>query len=261
VKKTIPLSLCLLATVLTAPLLFGVTDKKTEREKRSVLWDSWYTVTLSGKVPYGFYQDKVEKEGDRLFFQNHFTKNEEGFLNEESLGGASKDDPFLTPLFFHFHSNYRMVETEISGTVDGGFLTVKVKKGEKEFSPLKKSIASKTVLSTFFPLLIAKRWDEMKSGSSISFTALAEDGIDQSFPTLSGYLRLEKEDEIAKKTGTRKIAVFYRDIKSIWYCDSKGMPVRIEMPPQETVIVRVTRAEAEAFLKKPTKATTKKRGT
>jgi hypothetical protein len=89
----------------------------------------------------------------------------------------------------------------------------------------------------------------LKEGATISFSTILEDDVEHGFDSESGTVRLEKSDETAQASGTKKIVVDYRSVRSIWYVDSQGTPVRTVMPENNTVIERVSKEKAEAFLK------------
>jgi len=213
-----------------------------------VLWDAWYTVTVSDSQHYGYYNDHVETKDGKVMFKNQFWKNEEGFINEESLGTFS-DATTLAPLFFNFRSVYRTTETQIDGTVNGNELSVKTVRGGKELPIVRRALPPRTIFSAVFPVWLARKLPELKVDAHASFMTILEDNVEQQFNTVSGLARLEKPDEYAKKTGSKKIHVLYRDLASEWYFDDKGVPVRINMNGQKTRINRVSREEAEKFLR------------
>lgn len=66
-----------------------------------LLWDHWYVITLNGKVPYGYYNEKTETKDGRYIMSINLWKQEENFVNHESMGVYSKTDDVLTPLFFN----------------------------------------------------------------------------------------------------------------------------------------------------------------
>lgn len=215
-----------------------------------VIWDAWYTVTLSGSVHYAYYNDRIEKRQGRLFFQNRFWKQEEGFINEEQVGAYAEDNADLTPLFFNFHSTYRTTETQIDGTIENGArLTVKARRGGSDLPLVKRSIPKKLFLSVFFPVWLGRELSGLQPGKTRAFMTLMEDSLDAGFPTSHGSVRLEKPDEMAKKLGGKKLLVNYRDARSVWYVDDNGVPLRVEMPGrQNTVIEKVTAENAQSFL-------------
>jgi hypothetical protein len=235
------LFLLLAAPALAAPAPPAPKDK--------ILHDAWYTVTVKPDVRYAYYNDRVELRGGRLFFQNKFWKQEEGYLNEEQIGAYAADDAELTPLFFNFHSTFRTTETTIDGNVkDGKSLTVKIRKGNTDLPIVKRSIPNKAILSLFFPLWLGKRLSQLKVGSPVTFTTILEDNIDVGFSPVNGTARLEKPDEFATKTKTSRLTVDYRDQRSFWYVEQSGMPVRIDMRDQKAVTDRVTPEAAKRFL-------------
>jgi hypothetical protein len=214
-----------------------------------VLWDSWYTVTVNKVVHYEYYNDRAEIKKGRVLFQNHAWKKEEDYINEEQLGVFAEAVPELTPLFFNFHSTYRSVETTIDANAkDGKELTVRVRKGETELPIIKKSIPSKTFFSELFPVWLGYRLASFRPGQVYSFQTILEDNLEAEFGTINGQVRVEPADEIALKTKTTKVMVNYREMKSVWWVEPNGSPVRIEMPLQKTVVDRVSAETAKKFL-------------
>ena len=219
------------------------------RPADGTLWDYWYTVTVNGRSKYSYYNEKVRRVDGKIHYQYSSWKAEEGYVNEESLGAFAKDTPFLEPLLFNFRSTYRSSETTIDGTItQNQFLIVKVKRNGSALPPMKRAFQPKALLSGFFPVWFKLRLPLMKSGQSIGFRAIAEDNIDLGFSPFDGLVRLEPQDELARKNRLHRLTVNYRDIRSAWYLDGKGIPFRIEMPGIKTVIQRSTEAEAKKFL-------------
>jgi hypothetical protein len=216
-----------------------------------VIWDHWYTVTVRN-IPYEYYSEKVVLKDGNIHFFNDVWKKEEGFLNQEQLGAFSNSDVDLTPLFYNYRATYRSNEVTIDGNVhDGKTLVVKVKKGGEALPTITKSISPKTFLSLFFPLWLGKQLQTAKENVTISFSTILEDNVDDGFDSTSGRVRLEKADEFAKSSKTKKVAVDYKDdSRSYWWVDDLGSAVKIEMPDKGTVVLRTTKEKAEAFLPK-----------
>jgi len=211
--------------------------------------DSWYVMTVDKTIRYGYYNERVELKRNRLFFQSHVWKKEEDYINEEQLGAFSENTPDLAPLFYNFHSTYRSSELTIDGNVkDGKVLHVKVRKGQTELPIIRKVLAPKTIFSQFFPVWLGFQLPKLKPGQSVSFLSILEDNLDLNFATVPGRIRLEKPDEFATKSGTRKISLEYREVKSTWYVDETGTAVRIEMPETRTVVEKVSKEVAQKFL-------------
>ncbi|MBL7716045.1 MAG: hypothetical protein JNL01_11325 [Bdellovibrionales bacterium] len=222
---------------------------KAKTQDEVVVADTWYTVTIAGKTKYGYYNDKIVRRGDQLFFQNRYWKSEEGFINEEALGAIAKDDADLTPLVFNFQSKYRNSETKIDGSLKDGELTVKIKKGGKELPLVKRTGIKNAIFSVFFPVWLGKKFNEMKVGQTLSYLTILEDNIDQNFSSISGWVRQEKDDEFAIKNKAKKLAVTYRDLKSTWYILPSGTPIKIHLQDANTTIERVSEKVATQFLK------------
>ena len=221
-----------------------------ETSESKLLWDAWYTITVSETLHYGYYNERVELKRGRLHFQNHMWKKE-GYVNEEQLGAFAENDDDITPLFYNFHSTYRSSETNIDGTViEGKTLNVRIKKGGAEMPVIKHSLPPKAIFSVFFPLWLKSRVYGPNAVKTAPFLSILEDNLEAGFLPLNGRMKVEKPDSIAQSTGTTKVSVDYRNMKSTWWIDEKGSAARIEMPAQKAVIVRVSKEKAEAFLAK-----------
>jgi len=216
--------------------------------KDRLLWDYWYTVSVNKVLHYEYYNDHVELKKDRLVFLNHAWKQEEDYINEEQLGVFAQNDVDLSPLFFNFHSTYRSIETSIDGNVkDGKELTVRVRKGNTELPAIKKMVPHKTFFSELFPIWLGNRLSTFKTGQVYSFLTILEDNLESEFQTIDGQVRIEQPDDFAIKTHTVKLTVNYREMKSLWWVEASGAPMRIEMPLQKTIVQRVTKDAAQKF--------------
>jgi hypothetical protein len=225
-------------------LLLATTAFANDSSK--LLWDNWYTMT-SGKTPYGYYNERVEVRGEKIHFQNKLWKREEGFINEEQLGTVA-ESMTLKPLFFNFHANYRATEITIDGNIASNLLTAKIHKGKEEVPTIKRSFGGKPIFSQFFPVWLGLKLKEMKPGRELTFSAILEDNMDLGFTPVTGRVKLEKPDDLAAKTGTQKITVNYQGNKSMWWVESSGAPIRIEMAAQKVLVERATPEKAQKFL-------------
>jgi hypothetical protein len=237
-----------------APILFTLLAlngaQAAESSKSAPAWDTWYTVTCDSK-PCEYYREKISVEKDgKLHFLNYVWKKEGEFINQEQLGALAENDDDASPLFYNFHSVYRSTETNIDGNVRDGKLTVKVKKSQtKDDATLISKIMPKgAFFSVFFPIWVGKHLDALKEGQSKSYSTLLEDNVDLGFTTVPGTIRLEKSDDFAKNTKTRKLAVEVSGLRTTWWVDSKGMAVKIEEPEQKMTIEKTTQAKAESSL-------------
>jgi hypothetical protein len=240
--KFLPLAVIASATFATA----------ASAPKSDLLWNSWYTMTVGGKIPFGYYNDRVERKDGKIAYQNQLWKMEEGFLNEERVVSFAKDNDTLTPLLFNFHATYRDTEIAIDGTFTGTELVAKARKQKENLTPIRVGVSSKVFLSTLFQTWLGRRLPEMKPGKRLSFTTLFEDALETRYASIPGNVVLEVEDDTAKKTGTKKLAVELGGMKSVWYVLPTGEAVRIEKPDQKLVIQKTTEAEARRFLVKRT---------
>ena len=155
-------------------------------------------------------------------------------------------------MFFNFHSSYRATETTLDGNVkDGKELTVRIRKGEAEPPLVKRWVPKKTFLSEHFPVWLGLNLPSFKPNRTYGFQTLMEDGVDQKFSPVNGTVRLEKADEVANKTKTTKLQIEINGVRSFWWVERSGMPVRTEMASQRMVVERATPEQAQAFLKGP----------
>lgn len=221
-------------------------------DKTNLLWNSWYIMTIGGKVPFGYYNDRVEKRDGKIAYQNQLWKMEEGFINEERVVSFGKDDDNVSPLLFNFLGTYRNTELSIDGTFTGTSLSVKARKGKQPLPAIQTSVTSKAFLSTLFQAWLGKHLGSFKPGKSISFTTFFEDALDSRFSGVSGVVTLETPDEFSKKTATQKLSVELGGVKSTWYVLASGEAIRIEKPDQHLLIEKKTEAEARRFLVKRT---------
>jgi nitroimidazol reductase NimA-like FMN-containing flavoprotein (pyridoxamine 5'-phosphate oxidase superfamily) len=215
-----------------------------------VLWDYWYTVSVK-KIPYEYYNEKAVFRDGKIQFFNTVWKKEEGFINEEQLGSFSNADVDLTPLFYNYRETYRSTEVKIDGNIrDGKTLVVKVTKSGGSLPTVTASIRPKTILSLFFPLWLGKKLETMKENVTVSFVTLQEDNVDDGFNSVSGSARLEKPDDYANKTKTKRVAVDYKEnARSYWWVDKQGAALKIEMSDRGTLVERSTKEKAQTFLK------------
>lgn len=221
---------------------------KKDDGKSSLLWNSWYTMTVKGKIPFGYYNDRVEKKDGKFAYQNQLWKKEEGFINEERVVSFAKDNETLSPILFNFLATYRDAELVIDGTFSGTELVAKIRRNKKSVAPIRASVPSKAFLSTLFQVWMGRHLDQLVVGKSLSFVTLFEDALDSRFSAVNGSVTLEKDDELATKTKSKKIAVVLSEMKSTWYLLPSGEAVRIEKPDQDLVIERKTESEALHFL-------------
>jgi hypothetical protein len=218
-----------------------------------LLWDQWYTITIKkGNTHYSYYHEFVEVTKGRIHFQNDVWKKEEDYINRESLGAFAEDTADLAPLFYNFRATFRSTETVIDGTVenkDGAkFFTAKARSKGADLPIVKKSLNRKAFFEVYFPVWLGRHLPSMKEGQPVTFSTIMEDDLEHDFELEEGTARLEKSDDIANKTHSKKISVTYRNMPSVWWINPKGYAERIEMPAQELVIERVPRAKAEGFL-------------
>lgn len=210
------------------------------------LWEGWYRVELpDGKVAQ-YYQDRVTRHDGKIQFENNVWKEEEGFINEESIGTFSEDKPGLKPLFFNLRSTYRSYTLTIDGTRQpDGAMVFKIRKGDKELPPLKRVPPSNAILSTSFPVWLGQNLASLKVGESRPFLSIQEDDFETGYLPVSGRITLEKPDAFATKNNVSRVSVTYRDVTSTWWVDKLGKALKIEMPKQGLVVRLVSETEAK----------------
>jgi hypothetical protein len=216
-----------------------------------LLWDNWYTATVGKDTHYEYYNVRVELKDGRVAVQNHAWKLEEDYINEEQLGVFAANDSELSPLFFNYHQTFRSSELTIDGTISNGKqLIVHARRGGEDLPLIKKMVPSKTFFSELFPVWLGKHLGELKEGRIQPFQAIFEDDLDNGFATVNGEVRLEKPDERAKETHTRKLTVDIEGRQTLWWVDDSGAAVRTERKNPPMVVQKVTRETALKFLDK-----------
>lgn len=213
-----------------------------------ILWSSWYTVKV-GKTPYQSYQETVERKNGKIKYLYQAKKREEGHLDEEQLGTLSEDLSTLKPVLYNFRSTYRKTEKTIDGTVADGVITAKLRTPTEQLNSKKRSLPKDAFFASLFPLWINEKikTQKPKPGKLIPFTALVEDTIESGIVE-TGRATIEKDDAFAAKTQSQKLKVQFRGIEALWWIASNGMPKRIEIPAQKTVIEAVSEDTAMSFL-------------
>lgn len=239
--KTVFLSI-LFSAVQATPLAHAASNP-------NLIFDAWYTINAEKNIPYGYYHDRLEKKGDRLYYQSHIWKKEEQFTNEEQLGLYAQDDQNLKPLIYNFRSLYRTTETVIDGTVnERNLFKVSAKQGNNPLPPFQRTLPSKIIFSTFFPIWIQRNFTATDVGKTKSLMTIYEDSYDTRFETKSGTVKLEPDDKFAKQNQAKKFSVTIAGQKSTWYLDTKGVPLKILMHANNVMIQRSTEAQAKKHL-------------
>lgn len=218
---------------------------------KAPVWKAWYVVKTKDGTAVQYYKDEVNHTQGKLHFTNEIWKKEEGYINEEHLGAFSEDSESLKPLFYNLKSAYRSSELQIDGTIQpDGTLVVKIQKDGKTLPPVKSMPSKQAFFSSFFPVWLSIQLKTLKENESKTFYAIQEDDIESRFMTVIGRVKLEKPDELAIQTKTKKISVNYRDLPSTWWVDAKGIATRIEMKTNGLIVSKVSEAEAKNSLKK-----------
>ncbi len=224
-------------------------------------WDRWYLMQTdqgTTSLVTAAIQETVKTESDgRVFYQAHVWKREDGFLNEEHLGIYSKSDSSVAPLSFSFVRKYRQTEDQLDGKVDGNKLVVTGTISGRKMPPVRKSLPKGTIFVSLFPYWLSKKTDvpdtavtaPLKKGVNkwFSFYAVAEDSVDRRFQPMSGRVRAEALDDLARATGTAKYSVEFQGQPSVWYVKPEGYPVRYTFSKTGRTVVEVPEAEARKF--------------
>jgi hypothetical protein len=218
----------------------------------SVLWDNWYTVSLKG-APSSYYNEKVEVLSDRIKIQVNqwFKEGKEGkmVVRSENLGASAKNTPLLEPLLYNFRTVKDGVETSIDGTIlnNGKVFSVKIKTGDAEVKTLRAEMLPKLILTSFFPVWINKNYKRITGVQPIEFTSIVEDQVETTVPVVKGTAYEMREDDFAKKTGTRKLRIEFDRVVAFWWVTKNGDAVQIQIPSQEQLVKKVDKKTAENY--------------
>lgn len=220
-----------------------------EATRKEVKWKKWYVVRVNKKIRYAYYKETVQLRKGRVHLNTQLWKQEEGYINEEHLGGYSADTDALSPLFYNYFSTYRGSKTVIDGSVKENRLKVRVNKGNTDLPVVQINLDPKKrpFFSSFFPVWLAKNIHKMKPGLPVTFWTILEDNLDLNFNVIAGQARLEQPDPYARKTNTQKLLVRYRELTAIWYVSGEGWAQRIIIPKQKIEILQVPEEKATSF--------------
>lgn len=215
-----------------------------------VLWDNWYTVSDHGH-PDSYYNEKAEITGDRAKIQVNTWIKEGKRIKSENLGASAKNTALLEPLLYNFRTQGPGGEEKIiDGTIlnNGKIFSVKVKKGLEVSKPLRAEMIPKLILSSFFPIWINKNYKRINGVQPIEFRAIVEDQVEAAIPVVLGTAYEMREDDYAKKTGTRKLRIEFNRIVAFWWVTKKGDALQIQLPSVDRLVKKVERTAAESFL-------------
>ena len=215
-----------------------------------VLWDNWYTVSDHGH-PDSYYNEKAEITGDRAKIQVNTWIKEGKRIKSENLGASAKNTALLEPLLYNFRTQGPGGEEKIiDGTIlnNGKIFSVKVKKGSEVSKPLRAEMIPKLILSSFFPIWINKNYKRINGVQPIEFRAIVEDQVEAAIPVVLGTAYEMREDDYAKKTGTRKLRIEFNRIVAFWWVTKKGDALQIQLPSVDRLVKKVERTAAESFL-------------
>lgn len=235
--------------LLTALLFTPLQQSTAKAATATTLWDNWYTVTDHGK-PDSYYNEKAMIQGDRAKIQVNTWTHEGKKIKSENLGATAKNTPLLEPLLYNFRTQEMGTEKIIDGTIseNGKVFSVKIKKGIEASKSLRAEMIPKLILASFFPLWINKNYKRISGVQPIEFQSIVEDQVEDQVPVVRGTAYEMREDDFAKKTGTRKLRIEFNRIVAFWWVTKNGDAVKIELPSLERVVKKTTRAEAESFL-------------
>jgi hypothetical protein len=214
-----------------------------------VLWDNWYVV-YTNEAPDSYYNEIAEIVGDKAKIRVNTWLREGNKIKSENLGATAKNTSLLEPLLFNFRTQENGIEKTLDGTImnNGKVFSVKIKKGEKTFTPLRAEMLPKLILVSFFPMWINKNYKQITGVQPKDFAAILEDQVADQVPVVQGNVYEMKQDETAKRTNTRKLRVVFNNIVAYWYVGPKGDVVEISAPSLKKTVKKVSRQEAEKFL-------------
>jgi hypothetical protein len=210
---------------------------------KQLLADLWYTVTVAGNLRYAYYHETITVKDGRYHYQSKMVKNEEGFLNEDSIGAFAEVGQSLKPLFFNFYSKYRNTETSIDGTVQpDGSLVIKPRRNGQALPTVHKTATKNSIFSSMFPLWVHLNYENLKKNKSMSFNAIVEDSLEEGFLPIPGRATIDPKDP-------KKINIEFRNTIYKWIVNEKGWMTQMEIPSQQLLIQSSTQSIAEKFLK------------
>lgn len=220
------------------------------RPKKTILWDSWYTVTLGSKNRYAYYHEKAELVDKQLKFSTKMWKLENGFINQEHIGTLSKNTADLQPDFYNMIHIERGTEKQIDATMNGKVLQTKVRQSGKNLPPAQQVIPKGAFFSTVFPMWLGKNASAMKPKTPVPFTTITEGVVHQSpQKPRSGTVYLDSPDTYAKKTSTKRLQVQLGGQGSTWWILPSGEVQKIYYPKTQALVQKTTKKKAQGFLK------------
>ena len=236
--------------ILLNTLIFNFLSVSLVFSETQTLWDNWYTVTSYDQVHYSYYNEKIKTDNNQIIYQMNLWKKEEGIINKENLTVYSKNDQKITPLNYHFFSNYRDSELNIEGKVtNDSRIHVTINKTNEVKTQVNKHIPKSTFFSVFFPIWIKKNLTSIQTKKIKTFYTIFEDNISLNFKSIVVEVRVEPNDNYANKTNTLKLSVIYEAKKAYWWVKKSGEPLKIFLPHQKIMIEKVPENIALQFLK------------
>lgn len=214
------------------------------------LWDEWYAVHENG-VASGYYNDRVESLPDgRIKFSNQLTRKMGKLTIEESGKSFAKRDDSLKPLIFNYRSSTGTEEIIVDATVEASQqLTARVQENKVSKPVITRKLDSGAIFSSFYPVLLSRKLKALKAGKKVDVPVVLESDTGGGFAPVPTTAKIDKPDPTAKQLGAVKIRVVLGDQINFWYLDSRGVPLRIEFPQSNTVVQRVTEAQAKGLFK------------
>ena len=214
-----------------------------------VLWDNWYVVTTDG-VNESYYNERVELTGDKAKVRVNTWIKDGAKIRSENLGATAKNTPLLEPLLYNFRTQENGIEKSMDGTImnNGKVFSVKIKKGEKSFNPIRAQMIPKLILVSFFPVWIHQNYKKISSVQPKEFQAIIEDQVGDQVPVVNGNVYEMVPDQTSKLLKARKLRVVFNNIVAYWYVSPKGDLIEISAPSMKKTVKKVTKEEAEKFL-------------
>jgi hypothetical protein len=236
-------------TILLQASIFATQIFSMNQSQAEVLWDNWYVVTADG-VHDSYYNERVELTGDKAKVRVNTWIKDGSKIRSENLGATAKNTTLLEPLLYNFRTQENGIEKTMDGTImnNGKVFSVKIKKGEKSFNPIRAQMLPKLILVSFFPVWIHQNYKKISSVQPKEFQAIIEDQVGEQVPVVNGNVYEMVPDATSKQLKARKLRVVFNNIVAYWYVTPKGDLIEISAPSLKKTVKKVSKEEAEKFL-------------
>jgi len=224
-----------------------------------ILWNNWYTVSVVNpqgktKTPVMYFNEKLERDGNKLKIEVHIWKKQDGIVMEEHTGAFAEDTKELRPLFYSFQQTSshegRTSKLSIDGMFDAkGKLNAKVRQDDKPTGAIAQQIPKGVILSVFFPVWFSKNMGEISQlPKPVRFSTIQEDAVEKNFSIETGTVKIQKPDSFAKSNNVVLADVFVHNTAYKWYFKNTGEALRIEIPAAFMEMTLSDEKTAKAFL-------------